>query len=107
MIEHDAHAAAEAGAEARGPDEDQRRNLRLDAQVVERKIRRIACWQPAAAGRAQADETGGDVQAATEFGQRGHTKLRLEMQPVADDDVWEATLRFEAIVMQRRGLLDG
>ncbi len=103
----DAGAARPARAEPRGAHHDEHGRSRLEAELVERRIARI---------------TGGDVEAGARH-RESHEALpasetarqlvhgqpaepRIDVQPVAGDDVGVLLLRIEGVVVQRADLVD-
>src|SRR6185503_1398160 len=107
IVEDDAVAAWQARAEPRGADEDEHGNAGLDAQVVVRLIGRIARRRRQRGGDGVAEEADLLVDAAAKLADAaGARSLRIDVYPVAEDDVAMRRLRLEGIVVQRAHLIE-
>src|SRR6202035_332027 len=99
VIEQDAVAARQAGTQPRRAYEDQRGNLRLDAQFVERLPRGIA-GRPATGPRhREPDEPGRALDTATQLAHTFEARMRVDVDPVTDDRVGVRALGLESVVV--------
>src|SRR6185503_2991581 len=87
VVDDDAAAAGQSRAEPCRADEDERRDPRFDAKIVERLPRGIARRSAPRPRHREANETGRAVDAATQLAHAVGSGVRIDVNPVAEDDV--------------------
>src|SRR5437763_2173908 len=87
-IQTNAAAAGLAGADARGADHDEDRRAGFGTKPIQRLVTRIVSRHVEAGARhAEAYDAGRGAQTAVELLDGGAAVARVDVQPVAEDDV--------------------